>query len=150
MSKSHLLFSKPSVCFHSKSDKFVEEFPNEMIRNSIPFNFLTNLYATPFLLKKSFQQKLSCELCLLGLDKHLVWRTGWKGCTSFCRNNICLLFQQLFILWFEPSLSNCNHAANHIFLLNVSKPFLCSVFKIRHDSGLSSVKKKNLEIVRKK
>jgi hypothetical protein len=97
-----------------------------------------------FFLKKSCQQKLSCELCLLGLDKHSVWRTGWKGWTSFGSNDICLLLQLFFILWLEPSLSNCNHAAS------VSKPFLCSVFLICHDSGLSSVKKKNLEIVRKK
>ena len=140
-----LLFSKSNVCFHSKSDKFVEEFPNEMIRNSIPFNFLTNLYATPFFHKEKFPTKAELRAVLaIGLYKHSVWRTGWKGWTSFGRNDICLLFQQLFILWFEPSLSNCNHAAS------VSKPFLCSVFLICHDSGLSSEKKKNLEIVRKK
>jgi hypothetical protein len=61
-----MLFSKPNVCFHSKSDKFVEEFPNEMIQTSIPFNFLTNLYATPFFPKEKFSTKTELRAVLAG------------------------------------------------------------------------------------
>jgi hypothetical protein len=46
--------------------KFVEEFPNEMIRNSISFNFLTNLYATTFFSKEKCSTKTEQRAVLAG------------------------------------------------------------------------------------